>query len=1224
MKKIKKILKKKKYIERNELGEIIYHLSDFYQIFIDNLNGENLSLIDIMNYKDEELFRKCIKVEDEFMKNIYDAFSYFTYNFTTKIVGIDKDNYPLQVINYLKEHKNLRDSIINCVLSQKSKDKDIFSSILKSNYFTRDDVGLISVIQRYISELFMDNLTQFVFKSEKDHFLSSFIYNKLYEDLNVQNVENNKQEEGKKGKNYYMGNEVMKKLIEVYLKTLDISITAKFKKKIKMNKITILLGLKLPGMKLTLGSLRTYIKNELKTLFFEAEKDVKDLTAEDNENFMKEVQDSKNKIKSYLKNLETEINKNELFLQLIECGKDYQENNRQFYEWLTNDYYLLYLSDTLPDIKNSFKELEDYKNLLKIMSNLRFDSEDGAEELDPIKSLAMKMVWLESNNEYISILLSIYQKIALYKKNLFKTIDSILEKKEIVYEISDRSPEHAKNINFPFFFIMESLLKIITTDFDFALLKGQEFYDFINILKGICQDALRIVNELGIMSKEVFTIQEFLKIEQNLNNVNQSNLENIVVVLNILSDHSKFSNILSKDETKYKDLCDNIQKLYNFLKEKIGETDSFTDLILDVFLDEVKKIGNDNYRKQLVDIILGNPKLIAKSYPLMLFILKVLFYDSPEYICNTIDDIKNNNKPYLESISNTNNDCLNEIIISIFENQFNSYFDSIPKLNEEELEKFFGQYSESKKKNPTCLLLDKNLELFKICLNFLEGIYNNKKDKKNEKINNELICQLYCIAFVKIYLFKTIYFNHYKNQEFTGFNEVYKAIEGNAKNNFRRIIKIYVFKIFFYLLNNNYQDFKNYHYPNHDIKFFEEFRDKFEEKIEAMLNYYLLPRGEEYIKYKEEVDKFESDRFGDFSNGTKQFKDYIEKHGIDIFYTISSNIIISNLALPNYVTDSNEYSKYSSFAKNLFNNQLKLPEISKKLFLLFSNDETFNKIMTPKLLKDEGLVKIDLASFEILLYSLRLCIQTANTNNPNGFFYSELLTQNVEKIINENVIPGNNISDDIHITGYYNVVKHLNKYGSNVGAYVCPCGLYYDIGPCGFTNETSKCANCGQNIGNEPHAGGHTLAKRKGHYRIFKDQAQKNGEMSKYGDTDERTPNMLLADYKAKVIDPIIEKNKFGISKIKQNIFENVNQKVRKLSIVGYRLLNFVLYSHLFYSNCLGFIKNENMNKYICDGMTCLKMLVIDWKLLKDALQSKGIQIIQIFMNMIFPKLVEN
>ena len=101
-----------------------------------------------------------------------------------------------------------------------------------------------------------------------------------------------------------------------------------------------------------------------------------------------------------------------------------------------------------------------------------------------------------------------------------------------------------------------------------------------------------------------------------------------------------------------------------------------------------------------------------------------------------------------------------------------------------------------------------------------------------------------------------------------------------------------------------------------------------------------------------------------------------------------------------------------------------------------------------------------------------------------------------------------------------------------------------------------------------------------------------------------RLGNMTLADYKTKVIDPIIEKSKFGISKIKRNMFEEVNQKVRKLSSIGYRLLNFIVYSHLFYANCLGFISNDNVKKYICEGMTLIQMLEVNWSLLKDALQS--------------------
>ena len=47
------------------------------------------------------------------------------------------------------------------------------------------------------------------------------------------------------------------------------------------------------------------------------------------------------------------------------------------------------------------------------------------------------------------------------------------------------------------------------------------------------------------------------------------------------------------------------------------------------------------------------------------------------------------------------------------------------------------------------------------------------------------------------------------------------------------------------------------------------------------------------------------------------------------------------------------------------------------------------------------------------------------------------------------------------------------------------------------------------------------------------------------------------------------------------------------------------------------------MKKYQCEEMTCLQMLVTDWNYLNDALKSKGIQVIQIFMNLIFSKISE-
>ena len=1330
--------KKAKYVERNELGELISHLSDFYQIFIDNLNGENISLIDMMRCNENDLYKNCLKLDKEFMKNIYKAFSYFNYEFVMDIPFLKEEEYSVKIREYLEKDENLRNSIIDCVLRQKTKKIDVFSEILKNKHVKQEDIGLISVIQNYLSVLFADNLTQFVFKSEKDHFLSTLIFNKLYEEesnkeannigkeeikkendnnkikpndkeeennkeannigkedikkendnnkikpndkeeeeeeinlndeikkrnigekkiidgkdkigenkindnfkeIEIINDKNNNEEGNEIKKINFNNNKLIQKLIAYYLENLNTNLTERFNKKIKNNKITLLLGLKLPGIRSILNSFRIYIKTELKDKYYNNEKDIRYI--QEDEECMKEVNECKRNIKNNQKNMETEINKNELFQQLNEFGKKYPEDCKNFYELLLDDYYLIFLSDTLQNIKISYNNLQDYKNIIKKMINLRF-SEEEKEMNDNIKSLSMKMVWLESNSEYISILLNMYQLLSLQVYDLFNKIEKIIDNKEVKYEVSKRSPHFTEEVNSSFFNIMESLLKIITSDFEiYENLDNQEFYAYITSLKTIVQNALRIVNDLIIYSKEVFTIQEFLNIQEHLNIVNKSNKDNILKVLHILSDQSKFTNNILKDETQYKDLSQNIQILHDFLFENLGDTDKFADLMLNICVDEIKKIKSEQYRAKLADIVLKNPKIIPKSYEFMSIILKGLIDTSPDLILDNLKDIKeaNNTKLYLESINKTNNDALNEIILGIFENQFNSFFESIPKLSNEDLEQYFSKYYEfytkQNKKNPTFIMFDTSLELFNNCLNYLEQSYLNAKEKEKNKVedkDNDLICKLYCIAYIKMYLYKCIHFNHFNNQEFLYFENIDKAIKGNGDNDFRKMIKIYVFKIFFHILNNDYHEFTNYHYPNHGITFFEEFKEIFNQKKEAMLSYYFLPLEKEQI-FDEEDKIFENYKFEEFNKSTKQFKELIEKNGIDIFYAITTNVIVSNLALKNYVLDTQEYSKYSSFIKSLFNDQLKIPDIVKKLFLLYSNDELYNSIMKPKLvLKD--VVDINQKLFQILLYSLRFCLETADHDKPDEFLYSQFYSKNLSNILKEISIPGNNLLDNIIINNYYYIENHLKTKAQNHGVYVCSCGQFYEIPPCGFPwkpddGKQAKCLNpaCKKDVGyaeRDPKNGGkHGMVIREGHFRIFKDEEHKKNEFAKYNDNDNNIPNRLLADYKKEKIDPILDGDKFGINKISKVRFLQNNMEIRKLSQVGYRLLNFILYSHLFFSNCLGIISDEEMKNYVSDEMTCLEMIEVDWDLLKDALISKGVQTIQVFMNMIFYKISE-
>ena len=72
---------------------------------------------------------------------------------------------------------------------------------------------------------------------------------------------------------------------------------------------------------------------------------------------------------------------------------------------------------------------------------------------------------------------------------------------------------------------------------------------------------------------------------------------------------------------------------------------------------------------------------------------------------------------------------------------------------------------------------------------------------------------------------------------------------------------------------------------------------------------------------------------------------------------------------------------------------------------------------------------------------------------------------------------------DLFMLTLPDIESNLNKLAKNVGCYVCSCGNYYPIPPCGFPTEESFCYVCHEKIGGL----NHKLVKREGHMRIYKD-----------------------------------------------------------------------------------------------------------------------------------------
>ena len=327
------------------------------------------------------------------------------------------------------------------------------------------------------------------------------------------------------------------------------------------------------------------------------------------------------------------------------------------------------------------------------------------------------------------------------------------------------------------------------------------------------------------------------------------------------------------------------------------------------------------------------------------------------------------------------------------------------------------------------------------------------------------------------------------------------------------------------------------------------------------------------------------------------------------------------------------YKNFSKYAKTLFDPNKKKQfsfELCQLLFLFFDFDIYKARTKT-KISKDRG--KVDLQVFEALLYGFRLCVNTlyfekGKKNDIDQLLFPSMLSKGCQKAIESSLIPGNDNKEDLRITTLDAINIHFSTFPDACGCYVCSCGFYYNIDPCGFptTNRTFNCPDCGQKCGWGPKvvkggASNHGMIIRPGHYRLFRDKAQKEGQMKRWHDPEENIPNLIMDDYIKKVIEPIKKRAAFGFNSVSRDYFENQNKKVRKLSLIGYRLLNLISYYHLFFNYCLGNISEENLKKYLIKNMDITKIIETDWDKLKEALQQKNIPSIQIFMNMIFKEL---
>jgi len=320
--------------------------------------------------------------------------------------------------------------------------------------------------------------------------------------------------------------------------------------------------------------------------------------------------------------------------------------------------------------------------------------------------------------------------------------------------------------------------------------------------------------------------------------------------------------------------------------------------------------------------------------------------------------------------------------------------------------------------------------------------------------------------------------------------------------------------------------------------------------------------------------------------------------------------VISNI----YGKNKNVFIDKMKILYNLTNERINLGNEGKTIYQYLLNNELLENNIINKI-SDKPLAKEE---FEILLYSLRFILNIQI--NHNKCFYNDILKGNTNQFINDNYIPGS-FSLINEFVKSYNILKEKFKQIEEVGYYICKdCGYLYEVQ--GNTYPTSQ-----ENCPNGHQIGGIDNLCSKMDIRVFPDK----NELNKYIENDTNNyansfVSKTLEEFKRDYVDQHLLNITKGIVKnYTINDFEK-NDSYRNLNIITFRLLNFVLYSYLLSAYILNKLNEEEIKSYLIENLspkTLFGIIKKAWELLNNSLKDIGIENAQIFINMIFDKIIE-
>ena len=1192
--------------------------NDINQLFIDNLNGLNISLSLLLNNDLKEAMKNnsnLMNLDEEFNNSLLN----FVYeemkkkrnsNILNETLDIEEDDikkYYDKIEEYMKNDKDFKKEIIKKVNDSIDIDtKSLFDKMLEEKNINKKSIDIISCILKYYKEnIFKENLYSIFKVLEDNNILTTLIETK--------------------NKNNKLDNNIINELKKEILKLIKIE-----------NKIyepKFLFNYKIPGFYNFYKNLSYDINNNISIEYFNNEKKLREYFDDEPEKMKKEF----HKKEELLLNLLIDISQDK-YKFYFDIMKKILEKSPDL---IIDDYITFYLDKYFESYTKSSNRI------IKLLLKLRFSSEKNEiikkNEYNSIAIILVKIMWIESNVNYIKNIINIFNnaKEIIINDNegnkLYKMIEDLIDGNDVIINYivdENRNPEHTTEVNECFYKILASLCLNLTSN-KIKLTKSMDIAE--NIQKNELEiiyynDQLKIINnilqilnyDLILYLNEIYIIDEFIRILDYKLFKGKINIINIEKIRNNLRESSV---IIQKNQTnKIKNLRSNFINLYDLLKEEEIEEKykkEYYDTLKYIFLKEIKKVNDLTYRANIINILINEKEIIKNSNDIFQIILYYRYLYNPEYkkAINNLLLGKDETIINIESNLNEQNDNyfeLSETLIYFFEKNSLIYLQKI--LNKETLE--------GEPKN-----------IFKDSIKYLNTLLKNPKEKSliGKLVN---ITKLFCFGYIKAFCFTFIKMNE------KGKIKPDNIIEIINSHDIKNMIKLYIYKIIYnlndrkidvFMNETSKEEYKLYKYNNFNmfIKFNEEDEKEFNNGIKTLDNdnynsiYNILLKNKNDNKFNNIISNREINSDG--------------KLCFDNFYVAACYLVLSDLK------KNDEFSEnYKNFYKNVCEPLNKKEDSKDKILindkLLILIQFLFDPSKFSDLKKNNEIKPKDI---EALLYGYRYClneIAEEYDDEDEGKIFSVLYDMNKLNYLSEKLFPGSDTEDKQYYDLYYQIENHFEKQ-PNAGCYICLCdkdkGYYHSISS-GFprSSDNSVCPICGKEIGAKEKYTEITNdeekinikiyepIKRDNYFRIFKDEQEvnaiKNDKSKKYM---LKVKNMTKEQFKEKYIIPLYKQEK-GLHKINENKFKKDDKVIRNLNQISYRLLNYILYSHLFFAKL--YLDSKNVDTSCFDlylpvlpkgQMTWINTINECFILLKKELSKIGIKQIEIFMNLIFVEL---